>query len=90
MAQAVERLRQGPADPAPSDLAVEALDGLELSACVPRDLALEMHRARLAEPVGVKSALTLPLAQVRRPMAPQISSPRVELAREHRASPAVG
>lgn len=59
MAQAVERLRQGPVDPAPSDLAVEALDGLKFSACVPRDLALEMLRTRLADPIAVEAILSV-------------------------------
>jgi ATP-dependent Lhr-like helicase len=61
VAQAVERLREGPVDPAPSDLAVEALDGLKFSACVPRDLALEMLRTRLGDPVGVEATLCLEL-----------------------------
>ncbi|HYN44076.1 MAG TPA: hypothetical protein VE129_20025, partial [Thermoanaerobaculia bacterium] len=59
VAQAVERLRQGPVDPAPSDLAVEALDGLKFSECVPRDLALEMLRTRLGDPFGVEATLHL-------------------------------
>ena len=57
VAQAIERLRLAPVDPAPSGLALEALDGLKFSACVPRDLALEMLRTRLADPGGFEAAL---------------------------------
>ena len=57
MSQALDGLRQGPVDPAPSDLAVEALEGLKFSACVPRDLALGMLRTRLEDPFGVEATL---------------------------------
>ena len=55
--EAIERLRDTSPDPAPTDLATEALDGLKFSACVPRDLALEMLRSRLADPTGFRTTL---------------------------------
>ena len=59
VAQAVERLRLGPVDQAPFGLAVEALDDLRFSACVPRDPALERLATRLADPAGVEAFLRL-------------------------------
>lgn len=46
-------------DPAPSALALQALDGLKFAACVPKDLALEMLRSRLADPKGVEAVIDL-------------------------------
>ncbi len=61
VAQALERLRGAPVDPAPGALAEEALDGLKFSACVPRDLALEMLRTRLGDPSGFEATLNIEL-----------------------------
>lgn len=59
VSETLRRLRNEQIDPAPSALALEALDGLKFSPCVPKDLALAMARSRLADPKSVEAVLDL-------------------------------
>lgn len=56
VSRALDRLREGPLDPAPSSLAREALDDLKFAECVPKALAAAMLRTRLADAEGVRQA----------------------------------